>query len=102
MLLSRIGKQVTQVGLTQPCLLSHLQSPLYQPLTSCFRRAIQKLAIGSGAGRTLYAKQAFGAGAIASLGFGISAFTKPKVLCEGTSPFVEGGGQSLIHIKPQN
>ncbi|KAF9453231.1 hypothetical protein P691DRAFT_658997 [Macrolepiota fuliginosa MF-IS2] len=33
----------------------------------------------------VYAKRVFGAGAIASVGLGISAFTGPKVLCEGES-----------------
>lgn len=46
-----------------------------------------KPGVGQRAWRTLYAKRAFGSSAIVSIGLGVSAFARPKVLCEG-EPFL--------------
>ncbi|KAF5357852.1 hypothetical protein D9756_001655 [Leucocoprinus leucothites] len=86
MLIPHFGRQVTQVGLVRPCLLPHFQPLLRQTLHSGFRRTIQNSTFSTGAGQRLgraaSTKRAFGVVAVASLGFGFSAFTRSKVFCE--------------------
>lgn len=82
MFLSRIGFR--QIGLTRPCLAV---KPLSKALSLDFCRGLQTLVPKPGVrrcvGGTAYAKRAFGAGVAAGIGLGVSAFARPKILCEG-------------------
>jgi len=85
MLFSRIGRQASQLDLVWTC-TRRAPNPLNRAFPINLRCGVQTLAPNLGVGqsvrRMIYAKRAFGAGAIASIGFGVSAFTRPKVLCE--------------------
>ncbi|KXN85474.1 FUN14 domain-containing protein 1 [Leucoagaricus sp. SymC.cos] len=86
MLLPRVGRQIAQPGLARPCLLSR---SYFSPQTrnhSWIQSSTLNAGVRQRAWRASYAKRAFGAATVASIGLGLSAFTRPKVLCEDLAP----------------
>lgn len=100
MLIPRIGRQLTQVGIQQQYHPFHIHFWLEPTRQFGFRREIQNSVINRGINQsTKRTIRVFGISVVASIGLGVSAFASPRVLCEGFPSPHEKKPQGLIDSK---
>jgi len=106
MLIPRIGRQLTQVGIQQQYHPFHIHFWLEPTRQFGFRREIQNSVINRGINQsTKRTIRVFGISVVASIGLGVSAFASPRVLCEGMyfiltiagGEFTQGNSQVFRH-----
>jgi len=96
MFVPRLGRQFIHLGIRQHSFRSHFC--LESTRQTSFRREIQNSAISrgiwQGTKKSACAIRVLGVSATAIVGLGVSAFTSPKVLCEGLySVLISAGGE---------